>query len=103
MLLHTIAVAILVLVVGWMAGGLVLRAGGLLAVTAGLLAATGDPAGLLLAVLGILGWLAGHWLYALRHHAFKSPLARRIYLQLLPRRLDPTRRWAIPTTGSESS
>jgi hypothetical protein len=68
MVLHTIAVAVLVLVFGWMAGGVVLRVGGLLAVAAGPPIGTGRPAGLLLAVLGMLGWLAGHWLYALRHH-----------------------------------
>jgi hypothetical protein len=67
-----------------------------------------DTAGLLLLlVVGQFLWLAGNWHFALRHHAYKSPLAPRIFHQLLPRRLDPTRdrgirtlnrngRWACP-------
>jgi hypothetical protein len=92
------AVLIVALTIGWIAGSLVLRIGGLLTTLTGLLACPTNPGGIALVPLGALAWLAGHWLFALRHHAYKSPLARRIYLQLLPARLDPTRRWAIPTT-----
>ena len=64
----------------------------------GLFACLVHPLGLLLVVLGTPAWAVGHWHYALRHHAYKSPLARRVYLQVLPARLDPTRYWAAPTT-----
>ncbi|ADB49820.1 hypothetical protein Cwoe_1391 [Conexibacter woesei DSM 14684] len=37
--------------------------------------------------------LAGHWLYAFRHHVYAGPLVERVFLQLLPARLDPTRNW----------
>jgi hypothetical protein len=50
----------------------------------------------ILLVLGAAFWLGGHWHFALRHHSYKSPLARRVFLQLLPRRLDPTRNWGVP-------
>jgi hypothetical protein len=50
------------------------------------------PAALLTAVGGV-AWLAGHWVYAVRHHYFFSPLARRIFVQVLPRQLDPTVSW----------
>lgn len=89
----TIGLVILVaLAVSWTVGSLALRAGGLLCLAVGTaLALTGTPAGALLIAPGALAWLTGHWLYGLRHHTCRSPLARRIYTQLLPRRLDPTR------------
>lgn len=60
------------------------------------LAIDGNLAGIIL-LAGALGlWLIGHWRYALRHREYRSPLARRIFLQVLPTRLDPTRRWAWP-------
>lgn len=83
----------------WAIGGIVLRLGGSAVVIVGLVAAAlAHPAGLLLAASGALLWAVGHWHYALRHHAYRSPLARRIFLQLLPSRFDPARRWATPTT-----
>jgi hypothetical protein len=95
MLASTIALLTLALIGAWTLGGLLLRLGGLTTMLIGLT----HPAGLALAAVGSLAWLAGHWLYGLRHHAYKSPLARRIYLQLLPTRLDPTRHWTFPTTS----
>jgi hypothetical protein len=47
-------------------------------------------------LLGTAAWLAGHWLYALRHHYFRTPLARRVFMDALPSRLDPTRGWGVP-------
>jgi hypothetical protein len=47
--------------------------------------------GIILLVLGAPLWLAGHWHYALRHYAYKSPLPQRAFQQILPRHLDPTR------------
>jgi hypothetical protein len=99
MLTGTIALLALALISGWTLGGLLLRLGGLATVLLGLLIALTHPAGLALAAVGGLGWLAGHWLYALRHHTYKSPLAPRLYLQVLPARLDPIRHWATPTTS----
>lgn len=58
---------------------------------------TGSLSAALLAVIGVLAWLAGQWLFAVRHHYFRSPLARRVFLETLLRRLDPTRRWGIGT------
>ncbi len=36
------------------------------------------------ALVGAVAWLAGHWLYAVRHHYFRTSLARRIFLKALP-------------------
>ena len=98
-LLSLLATGVLVALGIWLLGGVVLRVGGVLMVAVGLLstAATGSPSAALATVLGGLAWLAGHWLYGLRHHYFRSPLARRVFLEALPRGLDPTRRWGIRT------
>lgn len=82
--------------------GIVLRVGGMVLAVGGLVstAATGSPAMALAAILGGLAWLVGHWLFALRHHYFGSPLARRVFLEVLPA-LDPTRRWGVPNVPPE--
>jgi hypothetical protein len=92
------ATGLLIALGAWVLGGLVLRVGGALLIAGGLLstAATGPLSSALLTLVGALVWLAGHWLYAVRHHYYSSPLARRIFLETLPARLDPTRRWGIP-------
>lgn len=89
---------LLAALVAWVAGSLLLRAGGLLTVLVGLALMPVHPVALVAVVAGAIAWLCGHWLFALRHHHYRSPLARRIYLQALPARLDPTRRWAVPTS-----
>jgi hypothetical protein len=94
-----IALTIAGLLVGWVAAGLLLRVGGLLVALVSLMLVPAHPIALLGCMLGSAGWLVGHGLYAVRHHHYRSPLARRIYLQLLPERLDPTRHWAICTTA----
>jgi len=101
MALTVIGIAILALGGFWVFGGVVLRVVGVIFVIAGVanLLFLGDPFALVVAVLGFVMWLAGHWHLALRHHEYKSPLARRIFLQVLPPRYDPTRHWGAPVSG----
>jgi len=75
--------------------GAILAVGGLLCT-----AVTGSPTMALAALLGTLAGLTGHWLYALRHHYCFTPLARRIFLDAPPSRLDPTCHWGVPTVPS---
>jgi hypothetical protein len=100
MLTIAIAIAVIVIVGFWIAGGLLLRAGGIIVASFGVLVLAIDHslAGIILLAVGVLFWLAGHWHYALRHHEYKSPLAQRAFQQFLPHRLDPTRGWAWPVT-----
>ena len=97
------ATGILVALALWLLGGVLLRVGGLLFAVGGLLftATTGSPAMASASILGGLAWLGGHWLYAVRHHYFRSPLARRVFHEALPRQLDPTREWGIPNVPPE--
>jgi len=83
----------------WLFGGFVLRAGGALSLAAGLLiaASTGSLAAAVVAALGGIAWLSGHWVFAVRNHCYRSPLARRVFLAALPLSFDPTRRWGLPT------
>ena len=64
--LSLLASGILVALAVWLLGGLVLRVGGAVLAIGGLLstAVTGSPAMAAATVLGGVGWLAGHWLYA---------------------------------------
>jgi hypothetical protein len=95
------ALLALAVIAFWIVGGIALRVVGLLLFFTVLLEVAFAPVGdkLALAVVGLpLGailWLAGHWHFAVRHHSFKSPLAQRIFKQVLPRRLDPTRNWGV--------
>jgi apolipoprotein N-acyltransferase len=95
MIFTVFGIAILAIVGFWLFGGVVLRVAGIVFVFAGLfsLVTLANPAALLMVVIGLAMWLAGHWHFALRHHEYKSPLARRIFLQVLPPRYDPTRHW----------
>jgi hypothetical protein len=101
-LLSWLATGVVVALGFWLLGGIVLRVGGILLVAGGLLstAATGSALAALLTVLGGLAWLGGQWHYAVRNHCFSSPLARRVFLEALPRQLDPTRRWGLPNVPS---
>jgi hypothetical protein len=101
-LLSIAASGVLVALVVWLLAGVVLRVGGIVFVVCGVIgtAAAGSPAMALASSLGVLAWLVGHWLYALRHHYFRSPLARRIFLEVMPA-LDPTRRWGVPNIPPE--
>lgn len=81
----------------WFLGGFVLRLVGLVIFVAGAVGvASGNASGILVAALGALGWLAGHWHYALRHQEYKSPLARRLFSRRPLAWLDPTRDWSVP-------
>jgi hypothetical protein len=98
------ATGILVALALWLLGGVLLRVGGMLFAVGGLLftATSGSPAMAAASILGGLAWLGGHWLYAVRHHYFRSPLARRIVLRALPATFDPTRGWGVPNISQGS-
>jgi hypothetical protein len=87
----------------WLFGGFILRAGGAaLAFTGLALAAlTGSVGMAVAAILGSVAWLAGQWLFGVRHHYYRSSLARRVFLEWLPARFDPTRRWGVPNIPPE--
>lgn len=94
----TIAIIAVALPALWIFGGIVLRLAGLLLFFSGCagVALGSDPGGaFLVGAVGVLLWLVGHWLFALRHQEYKSPLARRVFARL-PSMFDPTRRWAVP-------
>jgi hypothetical protein len=97
-LLSLLATGVLIALGVWLLGGIVLRVGGILLVAGGLpsTAGTGSPSAALATLLGALAWLGGQWHHGARHRRFSSPLARRVFLDALPRQLDPTRRWGIP-------
>jgi hypothetical protein len=97
--LGLLAIVVLGALAFWALGSIALRILGALLIFAGLagLAMQIDVfAGVLVLVIGLVAWLAGHWLYAYREHQYRSPLVERIFFQVLPRRLDPTRGWGIP-------
>jgi hypothetical protein len=98
-LIATLAVIALIALGVWLLGSIVLRIAGVLIVLAGLVAAVqGQSGGLLVVAIGAVAWAPGHWLYAYRHHAYRSPLARRLFLSRPRRGLDPARGWVVPTT-----
>ncbi|MGE5527504.1 MAG: hypothetical protein ACM3Q9_02440 [Methanosarcina sp.] len=93
----TLGILILGALALWFLGGFVLRLVGLLIFVAGAVGvASGNAAGILVAALGALGWLAGHWHYALRHQEYKSPLARHLFYRRPLVWLDPARDWSVP-------
>lgn len=100
-----IAIGLLVgLLAFWLLGGLIARVGGLLFVFAGVANLALDPrvgAALLIVIGAAATWLAGHWHYALRHHSYKSPLARYVPCRWAPPWLDPARNWAVPVVDPE--
>lgn len=98
MAVTAVGIAILALIGFWFFGGVVLRVVGAVFAFVGLISliALGNIAALLMVAIGLVMWLAGHWHFALRHHEYKSPLAQRIFLQVLPPRYDPTRNWGTP-------
>jgi hypothetical protein len=91
----------------WKVGSVVLRILGVAFFLIGMLsiallngsASKGED--LLLALAGMVLWLAGHWLFAFRHHVYRSSLARRFFVHFLSGRLDPTRNWGIRTIPAE--
>ncbi len=105
MLVAAIAIAVAVIVGFWIAVGVLLRLGGLVVAVFGVLVLALDHSlvGIVPLAVGVLLWLTGHWHYALRHHVYKSPLAQRIFQQLLRSRVDPTRGWSWPVTITSRS
>lgn len=105
MLAVILGLAVLVFIGGWVLGGVLLRACGLVLFVLGAvgLVVTQDAAAALVLAIGAVMWLAGHWHYAMRHHEYASPLAQRLYQQALPKRLDPTRGWSLPTHADQSA
>lgn len=79
----------------WLLEGFVARVGGLLLVIAGAanLALNPQVEAALLIGVGAAIWLLGHWHYALRHQAYKSPLARHVFCRWAPAWADPSRDW----------
>lgn len=76
----------------WALGGIVLRIGGWVYLAVGTLGALfGDGTEpLLFLLLGAAMWLLGHWHYAARHGAFKSPVASYVFARA-PEWIDPAR------------
>jgi hypothetical protein len=98
-LVGVIALVALAALVAWLVGSIVLRLVGGLLIVVGLFGtiSAGDVLGLIVMLtLGLAGWLAGHWLFAFRHHYYAGAIAERVFLQVMPARLDPTRRWWFP-------
>jgi type IV secretory pathway TrbD component len=103
MVFSVVGIAILAAGGFWLFGGVVLRVGGIFLAGLGAvsLALMGEPIALFLVAFGFVMWLVGHWHFAYRHHVYKSPLARRIFLEVLPPRYDPTRNWGVPVAPQE--
>lgn len=93
MILVDLAILALVLLFVWILGGLLLRVGGIVLALGGtgMVALSGNANGLLVFAIGGALWLAGHWLYALRHGEYKSPLADFLFYRCAPAWLDPIR------------
>lgn len=94
--------------VAWKFGSIALRILGILFCAAALasLAFPGAESvwtGLGMLMLGLILWLAGHWLFALRRHYFRSALAEQLFVRFLPSWFDPTRHWNVITVDIEHS
>ncbi|WP_347350380.1 hypothetical protein [Intrasporangium sp.] len=99
MIAAVIGATLLAAVLAWALGSIVLRIAGVLLVLMGALTmiVTGDLTTLLIVAIGVLAWLAGHLLHALKHRYWASSLAYRTVQVLTRGRLDPARGWGIPT------
>lgn len=72
----TIALLALIGVGVWLFGSFALRVGGLVLFFLGLFGLlTGTTEALVILIMGAVGWLGGHWLYRVKHGAYKSPVA----------------------------
>lgn len=101
-LLSLLATGVVIALGLWLLGSILLRASGVVLAVGGLVstATTGSPGTAAASILGVLAWLVGHWLFALRHHYFCSPLARRVFNHALVS-LNPTRWWGVPNVPPE--
>lgn len=93
MSLADLALVALGLAAVWVFGGLLLRLSGIVLALGGIgqVALSGNANGLLVFAIGGALWLAGHWLYVLRHGEYKSPLADFLFYRCAPAWLDPIR------------
>lgn len=93
MILADLAIVALGLLAVWVFGGVLLRLSGIVLALGGigLLALSGNANGLFVFGIGGALWLAGHWLYVLRHGEYKSPLADFLFYRCAPAWLDPIR------------
>lgn len=93
MSLADLAFVALGLLAVWVFGGVLLRLSGIVLTLGGigLVAFSGNANGLLVFAIGGALWLAGHWLYALWHGEYKSPLADLLFYRCVPAWLDPIR------------
>jgi len=100
--LSTVALLALIALGVWSFGFFALRFGGLLLFLLGLVGLLqGTPAALLVVVIGGVAWLGGHWLFARKHHVFRSAITKRLFAQTLLSRVDPTRGWGVPTVSRD--
>ncbi|MEV4125694.1 hypothetical protein [Nocardia sp. NPDC049707] len=84
-----------VMVVIWLFGDTIARWSGVLLIAAGVGYMIGGLArGAVVAAIGLILWLAGHWFFAYKHHGCKSALGQRLFNTSRLQRLDPTRGWA---------
>ncbi|MFL0278111.1 hypothetical protein [Mycobacterium sp. SMC-19] len=97
-----LSVAIVVAIIAWWFGSAVARFAGILLMGFGVsgmfwsgLSNYLDAAAISVVTLliGVMLWLAGHWMYAYKHHAWRGPFVQRLFNQTPLRRLDPTRGW----------
>lgn len=89
-------------IVVWLIGSIILRGIGWFFILLGgtglffigdynSVAAYGYPGAFL--SIGILSWLAGHWIFAQKHHYYNSDIARRFWGWLAGGRFDTTRNY----------
>lgn len=92
-----IGIAIVAAIGAWVIGDTVARWLGLLLLVAGAGYLIGGLArGAVMVGVGLALWLLGHWLFAFKHHWWRSAAAQRVFASGWLRRLDPTRGWAVP-------
>ncbi|WP_331761001.1 hypothetical protein OG225_43080 (plasmid) [Nocardia sp. NBC_01377] len=81
----------------WVIGDTVARWLGLLLLVAGAGYLIGGlTRGVAMICAGLVLWLVGHWLFAYKHHGWRSAAAQRVFAVGWLRRVDPTRGWAVP-------
>jgi hypothetical protein len=101
-----LAAAIVLALAGWLFGSITARVAGILLAIGGLLGMIRGGAeaggmgvavtGFGVFVLGFILWLVGHWIYAYKHHYWRSALARRLFNQTPLRSVNPARGWGYP-------
>jgi hypothetical protein len=103
--------AIVLAAVAWVFGSIIARVGGIVICLFGLftMAAGGagshntsaGVAGLVAFAFGVALWLAGHGIYAYKHHVWRGGLVGRLFQTTSLRRFDLTRGWGYPVTPAD--